>query len=418
MKRFSILISFSICIVMLFSPANEEIRTLAMEVAPVDNQSADGLSPVNSSAVSEINQAPETPDDSGNTGPSNQAGTLLETNNHSAASENQRQLSSPKSKGPGLSPIIADADPTTKDIVLNSLPEVNTPKDPDTLGKIVIWWSANPLEMKFWYLFLALSIIVFLFGQTAFRKPLLFVNLVIFGFYLGNAVNPINSIFSLPIQTGVELIDSLILVVIPIVLSLFIGRFFCGWSCPIGAIQEFIHPENLKLRLPSLLDRTFSYFRFLLLVGGILLSWSAMFNVWNSYDPFQSLFTFKWSLTATSLLIIIMIGSILIERFFCRYLCPLGAVLAITSRFSLFKMRPEPDACIACGKCSQPGVCSMQMVSSLNPYTDIPTIESSECIICHRCANLCRYSAVKFSFFKKKKTKSQRSQSADANLST
>lgn len=418
MKKFLVLICLFISIIMLFAPGKEAIRAQTAETASFDNQSVVETSPQESSEAAEKNPSPEIPSGSNNPDQIKEDDTVIKSNNNRPLSENLRQQTEPQGKKTDSSPISATTDTATEGIVLNSLPEVTTEKDPDTLGKIIQWWTANPLKMKLWYLFLAVSIIVFLFGQTSFRKPLLFISLVIFGFYLGNTVNPINSIFSIPVETGVKFIDSLVLTAIPIILTLFIGRFFCGWACPIGAAQEFIHPENLKFRLPLLLDRIFSYFRFLLLFGGIFLSWSAMSNVWNIYDPFQSLFSFKWSLTATSILLIVLAGSIFIERFFCRYLCPLGAVLAITSRFSLFKMSPDSNACIACGKCSQPGVCSMKMVSAVNPYTDIPMFESAECILCHRCANVCRYAAIKFSCSPKKRAKPSKTQKAGQNFPT
>lgn len=398
-------------------PTNGSLRTLAMETAPADNQSAVEIDPTDFTGSAEINPFSETPSDSANRGQINQGRSLSEPYiNNQVLTDNSRQQSAPKSIETELSPNLTATD--TPGIVLNSLPEVTTPEDLDTLGKIIRWWSENALPMKLWYLFLSVAIIFFIFRQTAFRKPLLFVSLVIFGFYLGNTVNPINSIFSLPVETGIKFFDSLVLVAIPIILSLLMGRFFCGWVCPIGAMQEFIHPENLKLQLPLTLDRIFGYLRYLMLLGGLLLSWSAMSNVWKSYDPFQTFFTFKWSVIAISLLGIILVGSICIERFFCRYLCPLGAVLTIPSRLSLLKMRPDSGACIACGKCSQPGVCSMRMVSAVNPYTDIPKIDSSECIICHRCAAICRYAAIKLSFPIRNRVQSSQIENPDQNVST
>lgn len=301
MKKIVFLICICICIIMLYSPANGSIRTLALETALDDNQSAAEINPTDLTGVAETNLSSETPSDSADNDQINQGRTLSEPNidNH-ALSENSRRQSAPKPKETELSSINATTD-TTTGIVLNSLPEVTTPKDPDTLGKIIQWWSENPLNMKLWYLFLIVCTIIFLFRQTSFRKPLLFVSLIIFGFYLGNTVNPINSIFSLPVETGMKFVDSLVLVGIPIILSLLMGRFFCGWACSIGAVQEFIHPENFKLQFPLLLDRILAYLRYLILFGGLLLSWSAMSNLWKGYDPFQSLFTFKWSLTATSL---------------------------------------------------------------------------------------------------------------------
>jgi polyferredoxin len=145
-----------------------------------------------------------------------------------------------------------------------------------------------------------------------------------------------------------------------------------------------------------------------LLIGGIVFSWSALANIWNNNDPFHGLFTFKRSALSAILLVLVLTASMFIERFYCRYLCPLGAVLAITSRFSLFKLKPESELCIACGKCSQPKACPMQVIVTTNPYTDLPHIKPADCIVCYRCVDICRYSALKLSINKKKKPSKDR----------
>lgn len=419
MKRILMIISLSICLLMLVSQTN---MVVAIDSAPIDTILSEQETMNGLTDRHETNSASETQIINENHEQIDRNKTIPEQNNNTdqPLPENPRQQQSTPSteKNFNLSPIKTDTDTTIKNIVINALPEIPTLKEADTLSKIIGWWSENPLKMKLWYLFLALSTVLFLFRQTSFRKPLLFASLVIFGFYLGNTVNPINSIFLIPVQTGVKLVDSIVLVALPIILSLFIGRIFCGWICPIGAVQEFLHPENFKLQLPLLLDRIFSYLRFVLLISGVVFSWLVMSNVWNSYDPFQSIFTFKWSFITVVLLFVVLSASIFIERFFCRYLCPLGAVLTITSRFSLLKMRPDSDVCIACGKCSQPGACSMNTISAVNPYTDLPMIEASECIRCYRCANICHYSALKLSLTSKKKVKSVKTQNSGQDLSS
>lgn len=360
----------------------------------------------------------ESPSNSGNQEQSSQNRNLSESyNNQISPHETPRhQTGSITRNATEISETATDSDTSTENIILNTLPEKTTSEEPDTLTKIINWWSVNPLEMKFWYLFLFLSALFFLFKQSTFRKPFLFVSLVAFGFYFNNSVNPINSIFSIPVLTGGKLISSIVLVALPIILSLLFGRFFCGWACPIGAVQEFLHPEKFAFHLPSLLDRILSYLRLILLIGGIILSWSALTNIWNSIDPFQGFFTFKWSLPIVISLVIVIGASIFIERFFCRYLCPLGAILDITSKLSIFKLRADSDLCIACGKCSQPKACPMEVVSTINPYTDLPRIKASGCIVCFRCADLCRYSALKLSFSKLKKNKKIPNQNSGQDL--
>jgi len=340
----------------------------------------------------------------------NSAGT---NNNPGPTRVNPRTPSIPSAESAsGLSSTTNDPGETSADnIIINSLPEMPVSEEPDTLSMILNWWAINPLEMKFWYLFLVLGALLFLYRQTSFRKPLLFVSLVIFGFYFGNKINPINSIFALPVETGTKLVDSLIIVALPIAISLFVGRFFCGWVCPVGAVQELIHPEKFAFQLPPLFDRILASLRYLLLIGGIFFSWFALENIWNNNDPFQGLFTFKWSIVSAILLLSVLVASMLIERFYCRYLCPLGAILAITSRFSLFKLKTDSELCIACGKCSQPKACPMEVIATANPYTDLPHIKPADCILCYRCADICRYSALKLSIMKRKKTsKNQRTE--------
>lgn len=384
MKKILSIICFTICIALLLAPVN---ISLAVEMAPSQTPSdQENISVSRDTANVELFASAQP--SSGSPDRPNPGRNLSEQIRNNPNRPAQIELDFSSNENPDIS---------AENNGLNPLPEKTTPEEPDTLAKIINWWAENPFGMKLWYLFLIISIIAFVFELTSFRRPLLFASIIILGFYLGNTVNPINSIFSIPVATGAEFINSLILVVIPIILSLFIGRFFCGWVCPVGAVQELIHPVNIKLPLPFLLDRIFSYFRFLLLIVGVIFSWLEISNIWNVYDPFQSFFNFKWPLIATILLSVVLAGSILIERFFCRYLCPLGGILALTSKFSLVKMRPDSDACIACGKCSQPKACPMDMISANNPYTDLPTIEASECLFCHQCADICRYSAIKLS---------------------
>lgn len=385
MKKFLRILCLTICLALLIAPVNENIISLVAETAPSPAPSGQESISVPNDTADIVIFSSDQPDSSSPDEPNLDRTLPEQTRNNLPASI---ELNFNSNDNPDVS---------AENNVLNPLPEKTTPEKPDTLAKIINWWAENPFGMKLWYLFLLISMIMFIFGLTSFRKPLLFASIVIFGFYLGNTVNPINSIFSLPVANGTKLINSFILVIIPILLSLFIGRFFCGWVCPVGAVQELIHPVNFKFRLPYLLERIFSYFRFLLLIIGLLFSWSEISNIWNLYDPFQSLFNCKWPLIATFLLGIVLTGSIFIERFFCRYLCPLGGILALTSKFSLVKMKADSNTCIACGKCSQPKACPMDMISANNPYTDLPTIEASECILCHQCADICRYSAIKFS---------------------
>lgn len=408
MKKESVIfLILSVILLIICSDMTMSIGTAAIEDSPFTQGPINGS---NTDPETITNPESSTAEENREETVPNRSSSGLTERVNSPQLNQARPQPQPASSTDTTGPTADESEAPTDNIILNSLPELPSSENPDTLAKIINWWSVNPLEMKLWYLFLILSAILFLYRQTSFRKPLLFACLVIFGFYFSNNVNPINSIFSIPVQTGSKLIDSIIIVALPIGISLIMGRFFCGWACPVGAVQEFIHPEKFAFQPPPLLDKILSYLRYILLIGFLFFSWSALANVWNDLDPFHNLFTFKWSTIPAILLLMVLTASILVERFYCRYLCPLGAVLAITSKFSLLKLKADSEVCIACGKCSQPKACPMEVVSAANPYTDLPHIKASECIVCYRCGDICRYSALKLSIKKtKKRTKDQSS---------
>ena len=78
----------------------------------------------------------------------------------------------------------------------------------------------------------------------------------------------------------------------------------------------------------------------------------------------------------------IMLGSVLIERFFCRYLCPLGAIFALVSRFRRFRIKKPREKCGECRLCTWK--CSMGI-----PLNRCDVIASGECIDCFACVDVC-----------------------------
>ncbi|MBQ3664880.1 MAG: FMN-binding protein [Lachnospiraceae bacterium] len=81
-------------------------------------------------------------------------------------------------------------------------------------------------------------------------------------------------------------------------------------------------------------------------------------------------------------MLLIVIGSVLIERFFCKYLCPLGAVFSLISRFRILKIKKPTEKCAGCTFCSKK--CSMSI-----PLSEYEKICSGECINCMKCVDAC-----------------------------
>lgn len=177
-----------------------------------------------------------------------------------------------------------------------------------------------------------------------------------------------------------------------------IGRYFCGFFCSFGAMGDllwFISKKTIKprTRLSEKADAILKYLKYavlLFIVIGIwilgLVSIDSMSNPWNIFGIYSSVTSWtsiQYLLTVGGLLLLlIMAGSLFVERFFCRYLCPLGAIFALTSRFRLFNIKKKRDNCGSCRVCTN--VCSMGI-----PLHRYDKVTSGECINCFACTSQC-----------------------------
>jgi uncharacterized protein with FMN-binding domain len=182
-----------------------------------------------------------------------------------------------------------------------------------------------------------------------------------------------------------------------VVLSFLAGRIFCGWLCAFGTFNDFLYFVGRKifkkkLKISEKLDRRLKFLKYIILVGIIIFIWfmnlSPQSNM-NPWDAFAQIPQAKTMITqipvAFIILAFIAIGAMFIERFFCRYLCPLGAVLAITSKFKIMKIS-KPSA--QCGKCT---MCTHNCPMGIN-LSKVEVVDSGECISCFKCVDTCHRS--------------------------
>ncbi|MEW6140558.1 MAG: fused MFS/spermidine synthase [Thermodesulfobacteriota bacterium] len=157
-------------------------------------------------------------------------------------------------------------------------------------------------------------------------------------------------------------------------ISLLWGQAFCGFLCPFGALQELLSVERLRVRPSRAVERAGRYFKFVLLSVLVCLLLVTNDTIWFTFSPLQHFFGrhtadfffgrmdwWVWVLCAT-----VLVASVFYFRFWCRYLCPAGAILALFNKVSLLR-RHSPQ--INPGRCDL-GVCSLDDV---------------DCIKCHRC---------------------------------
>lgn len=188
-----------------------------------------------------------------------------------------------------------------------------------------------------------------------------------------------------------------------ILFGLLLGRTICGFLCPIGLLQEL----SYKIKTPKLpkskATRILSYLKYVVLgvfviiipvmygggvpafckyicPSGTLLGGIGLLSNSNNADYYAMLgplFTWKFLL-----LVVFFVASVFIYRFFCRFLCPLGAIYGFFSRVALLGIKLDKTKCTDCGLCL--AVCKM----------DIKKVGDHECIQCGDCIKACPSRAI------------------------
>ncbi len=160
---------------------------------------------------------------------------------------------------------------------------------------------------------------------------------------------------------------------------------FCGWICPFGAIQEWIGAAagffGVKRYLPpSWADRAGRYLKYVVLAWATFGAGVAGTMVFRDVDPFHALFE---PLTAgfagsTVVLLITLLASAVIDRPWCKYACPLGALIGLMGRASLVKIERDAASCTSCGLCDRK--CPMGV--AVSTARRIATTECNNCLTC------------------------------------
>ena len=116
---------------------------------------------------------------------------------------------------------------------------------------LTAWWPTYAEHFLSWLAVFSTGLILYLGKQHSLRKPLLLFSLLLTGFYLGGCPGPVGSWYYL--LTGNRGVMGLVLflLLVPILFSLFWGRIFCGWMCPIGAAQELISIKRFRFKMPQ-----------------------------------------------------------------------------------------------------------------------------------------------------------------------
>jgi len=181
-----------------------------------------------------------------------------------------------------------------------------------------------------------------------------------------------------------------------VMLSFFLRKTFCGWFCPIGTVSEWCWKigQSLvgkELRIPSFIDLPLRSIKYLLL--GFFIWVVSMMDTHQIaaflQSPYYALADVKmlyFFIRMTFITAVVLIGLVVLSFFFknfwCRYLCPYGALLGLFSMISPTRICRHETHCIDCGNCHR-------ACPSFLPVSKKITIRSPECTGCLDCINAC-----------------------------
>ena len=184
--------------------------------------------------------------------------------------------------------------------------------------------------------------------------------------------------------------SSFILMVLVFRLAILFGSVFCGWVCPLGSIQEWVGKLGQRLFkkrynhfIPRWIDQILRYLRYSVLIWVLYATAMTGKLAFGDIDPYYALFNFWTGEVAVTGLVVLgvtLLASLFVERPWCKYACPYGAILGIINLFSVFSIRRKESTCISCDICSQ--ICPMNI-----PVHAVSVVRDHQCIGCLECTS-------------------------------
>jgi len=172
--------------------------------------------------------------------------------------------------------------------------------------------------------------------------------------------------------------------------GILLGPVVCSYACPLGSVQEWfgklgkkIFKKRYNTFIPRKIDKYLRYLRYISLIFTVYLTTNSLRLIFLEVDPYYALFHF-WSDEATlggiAVLLITLIASLFVERPWCKYACPFGAVMGLTNLIRIFPIKRKPATCISCHKCDQ--ICPMNIEVS-----KASRVRDHQCISCNECTS-------------------------------
>ena len=230
------------------------------------------------------------------------------------------------------------------------------------------------------------------YEKTRKLRPLfLLAAVVVLGFYRGGPgiISSFQNTFLLIIRET-DKWQAIILFIGLIPVTYFFGKVFCGWTCYLGAIQEFLYIGKFKILQSEKSQKVMRIIRTIIFVI-LLLQLTITHSIeWSRIGPFKVLFNlFSPNITGYILLVILLISSLFIHRPFCKIACPAGLIFGWVTKLPGASILGINNSCAGCKTCSLS--CE---INAITRDDKISKLDNQECIMCGECMNDCKIKSI------------------------
>jgi ferredoxin len=175
-----------------------------------------------------------------------------------------------------------------------------------------------------------------------------------------------------------------------LVMTLLVRRAFCGYLCPIGTLSEWLSLAARRMGLKPRtvapwLDRMLSLGKYAVLGAILWFTYRAGELLFRGFDPCYALISRHGpdiTLWAYVSLAVLVAASLIVVMPFCRWLCPMAAVMNPLARFGLARIKRDPDSCTGCRACAK--ACPMAI-----PVDRLAQVTAARCLACMNCVEAC-----------------------------
>ena len=237
--------------------------------------------------------------------------------------------------------------------------------------------------------------------QTWFRAGVQLLFFILFPSMFTAAFNGVKYIFT-QIGSGnrIELTAFVAVLLMLCVYTMIFGRFFCGFACAFGSFGDAVHAiyvsccRKLKKKpvsIPAKAAEKLTYIKYVILTIILILCYLGVYSSLKGTSPWDVFSMLRAGnlglgsyIIGAVLLVPIIIGMCVQERFFCRFMCPMGAVFSILPIASTFTLHRDRAGCIkGCGACEKICPCDIGL-----PDDGSGRI-SGDCFQCQKCNGIC-----------------------------